>query len=646
MTAESTPIPMERHRQSARLWRRTVPIVILASLIILAFLYGPTTVARYFKNKASHALEKWAISSAQQWLDRAVRLTPADGELELLRAVCFRRWGEMGKWRRSMEAAESAGVPAVRVEREIALSLLRSGDDYPWVGGAEAELLAAGVAPDDVATTLLDHFLARGDYASAEQFLTRWQRGHADDSHLSYLWGFYWLQLQAYPQALDRFRETLEREPDHELARKVIAELLEMQGRIPEAVEQHAESLRRSPTSQIARLGLARALRQLNRRGQAQQLLDPLVTGTEPLEVAVREMGQLELESGHYTAAARWLSGDRPVGDVDPEQLLPAAIAAHLTGEPMRARAMIDRYEAVSFHSVRSYDLQLRVSIDPLDREASAELQRLQAGPPPPQNSAPDRIGSDRSARELYLQHCAACHGEHGGANGRGARHLFPRARNFLRERFRMVSTRNRAPTLDDVERVIEHGLPGTSMPAFRQLNEADRRLLATEVLRLHAEGLRTQFTEMQAGADQEPTEQEVLAFVESRTATLAPIDPPAIGLPSSNSLQRGREHYTRLGCHQCHGETGSGAADVLLFDDDNHPVRPRDLVHDPLKSGDDSAQLFLRIALGMPGTPHPAAAGVSDEELIELVHYCQSLSGTKQASTNHQRWIRASAVR
>jgi hypothetical protein len=46
-----------------------------------------------------------------------------------------------------------------------------------------------------------------------------------------------------------------------------------------------------------------------------------------------------------------------------------------------------------------------------------------------------------------------------------------------------------------------------------------------------------------------------------------------------------------------------------------------------------------------MPGSPHPANVGLSDEELISLVHYTISLGEVpKKDLTNHQRAIRATS--
>jgi len=49
------------------------------------------------------------------------------------------------------------------------------------------------------------------------------------------------------------------------------------------------------------------------------------------------------------------------------------------------------------------------------------------------------------------------------------------------------------------------------------------------------------------------------------------------------------------------------------------------------------------RIALGMPGTPHPAMAVSDQRQLIDLVHFCRSLAeGPPRVLTNHQRALQS----
>jgi hypothetical protein len=80
------------------------------------------------------------------------------------------------------------------------------------------------------------------------------------------------------------------------------------------------------------------------------------------------------------------------------------------------------------------------------------------------------------------------------------------------------------------------------------------------------------------------------------------------------------------------------------LFDTAGYPDFPRDLVHDVFKGGNQLDSIYLRILLGMPGTPHPASVSLSVEQLIALTHYCYCLGEEpKRTLTNYQRAVEAS---
>ncbi len=74
--------------------------------------------------------------------------------------------------------------------------------------------------------------------------------------------------------------------------------------------------------------------------------------------------------------------------------------------------------------------------------------------PPTPGTVAPKTTVAD--AKALHAKHCGACHGENGNGEGPGSRSLWPKARNFRRESFRLVSTKYQIPSVEDVETVIE----------------------------------------------------------------------------------------------------------------------------------------------------------------------------------------------
>ena len=66
--------------------------------------------------------------------------------------------------------------------------------------------------------------------------------------------------------------------------------------------------------------------------------------------------------------------------------------------------------------------------------------------------------------------------------------------------------------------------------------------------------------------------------------------------------------------------------------------MRAPNLSSDSLHGGDEPEEIYKRIALGIPGTPHPALVG-THEEIGSLVAYIRSIRSTKPAATtNHQR--------
>lgn len=261
---------------------------------------------------------------------------------------------------------------------------------------------------------------------------------------------------------------------------------------------------------------------------------------------------------------------------------------------------------------------------------------KIDAPGDPPATTTPD-------VKMLYAKYCTACHGDNGDGDGVGSQSLWPMARNFRSESFRLVSTKNRVPSTEDVETVIRLGMPGTSMMAFKELNREARIMLAKYVLELRRSGLEETIAERVRAAGGEMDEDTLRRIVEGRTIPSARVNVRALGDATANSIRRGRLLFDRNGCRGCHGDDGVGSADLPLYDESRRPNRARDLAHEPFKGGHDPASIALRIRLGMPGTQHPANPLLTDRQLADLVHYCGSLSREPKLDlTNHQRRMRA----
>ncbi len=635
-------------------------VVVLATLVLL---FGRGVLASWARQTAASQIDVGALSAAQQWLDWAARLDPDDAETELMRAACFRQLYQHDRWRETLESAERKGTPAVPLQQEVRLGVIRTGKFGERGQGEMGALIEGGAPLRDVARAFVYGYLTRKEPERARMVLDAWEADRPGDPHAAYMRGVFWewsgnrvADVARRQACLDRaqaeYRNALARQPRHELAGTALAELLESRDRLEEALEQYVALTTRSPASETGKVGLARLLRQLGRLDEARSVLDSPASQPEPAFAVAVEMGRIELESGNYDEAERWFEQVDLDQVEDSQTLTAAATTFALEEKTTHAEWLLARMDAASRRSARTEDLMARLATGPVDREAADELQRLfrpSAASSGAGASETERAGEDRAqspatpASELYALHCGGCHGANGDGNGLAVRHLFPKPRDLRTGKSRLVSTVNGLPTLGDLESVIRRGMPGTSMRAFDNLSEDQRKRLAEEVLRMNREGIREQFVGALVGEGEEIDEDEVREMVEICTTPGEPIHLPRIGPADPQAIADGKDAYFELGCDNCHGDDGTGAWDMPLFDDKGRPSPPRDLVYEPLKGEEEPESIYLRVFVGMPGTAHPGCWNLAEDRLVDLVHYCRSLSREpKRVMTNHERGLRA----
>jgi DMSO reductase family type II enzyme heme b subunit len=258
--------------------------------------------------------------------------------------------------------------------------------------------------------------------------------------------------------------------------------------------------------------------------------------------------------------------------------------------------------------------------------------------PPQPVTAAQPADPAEHG-KQLFARHCAACHGEQGDGKGVAAAFLFPRPRDFRAGRFRLVSTKNNVPLREDLHAVLLRGMPGSAMPPWAQLSQAERDALVDEVIRLRQAGARDSYIvrlkDEEALSDEEiaaeDVQKEIQDFATKATTPGESSDVPSIPPSSAESIARGKEVYTRFACIQCHGATGRGDGTQAMVDDEKLPTRPRDFTLGVFKGNHDESSLYRRIAYGMPGTPMPSSTGMAPEQMIDLVHFIRSMSTEEQ---------------
>lgn len=496
------------------------------------------------------------LAAAARWLDRAAWFAVGDPRVTLVRAAVARRQGHADVWAREIDAARDRGAPTNAIDRERALAALWSGADPARTERLLTELAAAGVAPAEIVAGMVTGCLTRGDWRQADHLLGT-AAADVDDPVLT---DFLAARVRAAAgdtaAAEALLGSVLARRPDHDGAREALMELLAESGRVDEALTEAQVWAARVPDDPLALVTLSRLLRRAGRAAETGAIAARLERVSQPAGFVVRELAEIELETGRPAAALPRLD--------------------QLTALPAAAQPRLDETRAVA---------------------------RALAGIP------------DADAATHYARHCAACHGDGHEPRGPAAPDLFPAARDFRTDAFRLVTSPDGQPSAADVAAVIRRGIPGTSMPGFP---EFDAEVVA-----------------------------EIVAAVLGQRQPRAVHAPPPVSLPGAEQLaagdaERGRGVYARSGCATCHGPAGSPEAAPALFEERGLPTLPRDLVHEPFKGGRAPADVAARLALGMPGSPHPAVS-LAPSDLADLVAHVRALEGPAHPpTTNHQRLRRA----
>ena len=214
--------------------------------------------------------------------------------------------------------------------------------------------------------------------------------------------------------------------------------------------------------------------------------------------------------------------------------------------------------------------------------------------------------------QEVYEQWCSQCHGPEGNGLGSAAEYMNPRPRDFTTALYQIRTTASgELPTDGDILRVINEGMPGTTMPGWEEeLALADREALVAYLKTF------SQFFET-LGAP----------------APLEFSDAPGA---SEARIAEGRLFYDSIQCLECHGTEGRGDGEAAstLQDDLGSPIRAVDLSKNWTFNGGSTVEdIYRRLRTGLDGTPMPGfsdlldAGFMTDDQLWNLAHYVRSLS-------------------
>lgn len=283
--------------------------------------------------------------------------------------------------------------------------------------------------------------------------------------------------------------------------------------------------------------------------------------------------------------------------------------------------------------------------------ETGLDLKKLRVAAGP---VASDEAGNHRG---LYRQHCAHCHGITGDGAGPTARFLNPYPRDYRKGVFKFKSTERTArPTTADLKRILQEGIPGSAMPSFRLLPDAELDALVEYVKYLSMRGETEQFLYALVVDEEEelPLGRDLIveqvagvgaSWAEAESKIITPPEKPAPNLEEGRRLFLGADAQ----CTKCHGPTGLGDGGEKVFDDWNKDKKletahlyalpqqkldPRNLRLGIYRGGRRPVDVYRRIFAGINGTPMPASgpapgatkAPLSPEQIWYVVDYVLSL--------------------
>jgi mono/diheme cytochrome c family protein len=219
--------------------------------------------------------------------------------------------------------------------------------------------------------------------------------------------------------------------------------------------------------------------------------------------------------------------------------------------------------------------------------------------------------GHAAAGKALYYRYCWGCHGFRGDGGGENGPYLNILPRNFVAATFKCRSTpTGTLPTDDDLFRSLVRGFNNTNMPSWITLTDQQRA--------------------------------DLVAFIKTfsprwSTDKAGPvIQVPAEPALTVQSIQHGKELFTKLECWKCHGPEGrgDGPSASTLTDSNDQPIRPYNFAAGSrFKCGSTNQDLYKIFMTGVDGTPMPSFADViKPEEAWDLVHYLRTLQVTHKS--------------
>ena len=231
--------------------------------------------------------------------------------------------------------------------------------------------------------------------------------------------------------------------------------------------------------------------------------------------------------------------------------------------------------------------------------------------------------------REAYMVYCVGCHGESGDGDGPAATFLDPKPRDFTKGTYKYTGVASGDLARDeDLLLTLNRGLPASSMPTWKLIDEATKLALVRYV-----KGFSPWYADGEEGYE-------------------LPVAPNPWRDDPDGAIARGNVVYHGLaGCYKCHpaytthDDIRAAAVSMETLPPEEFPadlyqeklkfsdtwqfdVRPPDFTRRLLTNGNELPDLFRVIQSGVGGTAMPTWAGILEpNDIWAMSYYVRSLS-------------------
>jgi Tfp pilus assembly protein PilF len=355
-------------------WRSRRRAVVSAVLLGLVAYGGRALWLEHHFRAAERAEDRRDFDAARDHLAPYLATYPDSGRAHFLAARNARRAGRADEAAEHLEVCRQMHYRPQDVDLERVLLKAQRGEP---IDDSYLRERAERGDPDSlyVLEVLTDVYLHNYRLWDALWSLDRYLERRPDEVKALVGRGFVWEKLNSFADAERDYRRALAIDPDNDVARLRLAELLlERRGTPDQAAEEYERLRRRDPDNPAYLLGLARCRRRAGRLNEARQLLEGLLRRDAHYPGALTEMGRVARDDEKPEEAIDWLhkaTADSPTDRVAYSTLLNCLRRTGRAQEESDCRAKLERLDA----DLKRIDELTRAALErPYDPDLRCEL--------------------------------------------------------------------------------------------------------------------------------------------------------------------------------------------------------------------------------------------------------------------------------